>query len=84
MKWKELGYEDISWEVEEDIATFQTQIDRFNKIKARRAVNPKKRKGPGNDKEVSKKRKDFKAFEETPKYLTGGLNFLELLIPILF
>eukprot|EP00250_Pteridium_aquilinum_P017954 c23861_g1_i1 orf=626-5110(-) len=73
VKWKELGYEDISWEVEEDIATFQTQIDRFNKIKSRRAVNPKKRKGPGNEKEVSKKRKDFKAFEETPKSLTGGV-----------
>lgn len=82
VKWKELGYEDISWEVEEDIATFETQIDRFNKIKSRRAINPKKRKSPGNDKEVSKKCKDFKAFEETPKYLTEGLNFLELLIPL--
>ncbi|KAI5063399.1 hypothetical protein GOP47_0021946 [Adiantum capillus-veneris] len=77
VKWKELGYEDISWEVEEDIATFQAQIDRFNKIKSRRAVsstiNPKKRKGPGNEKETSKKRKEFKAFEETPKCLTGGV-----------
>lgn len=73
VKWKELGYEDTSWEVEEDIATFQTQIDRFNKIKSRRAVNPKKRKNQGNEKEVLKKRKDFKALDETPKYLTGGV-----------
>ncbi|MCO5577201.1 hypothetical protein L7F22_031025 [Adiantum nelumboides] len=77
VKWKELGYEDIFWEVEEDIATFQAQIDRFNKIKSRRAVssimNPKKRKGSGNEKETFKKRKEFKAFEETPKCLTGGV-----------
>ncbi|MCO5576552.1 hypothetical protein L7F22_030364 [Adiantum nelumboides] len=77
VKWKELGYEDVSWEVEEDIATFQAQIDRFNKIKIRQAVssiiNPKKRKGPGNEKETFKKRKEFKAFEETPKGLTGGV-----------
>lgn len=73
VKWKELGYDDISWEVEEDIATFQAQIDRFNKIKSRRAITPKKRKGAGNDREVFKKRKDFKAFDETPKCLTGGV-----------
>ncbi|KAH7280823.1 hypothetical protein KP509_36G015700 [Ceratopteris richardii] len=77
VKWKELGYEDISWEVEEDIATFQAQIDRFNKIKSRRAVGStapsKKRKSTGNEKEVAKKRKEFKAFEETPKCLTGGV-----------
>lgn len=73
VKWKELGYEDVTWELEEDIAMFDCQIDRFNKLKAKRASNPKKRKGLGNDREVQKKRKEFKAFEETPKCLVGGI-----------
>ena len=73
VKWKELGYEDTSWEVEEDISMFDVQIERYDKLKSRRAITPKKRKGPGNDREVQKKRKEFKAFEETPKCLIGGL-----------
>lgn len=75
VKWKELGYEDISWEVEDDISTFQVQIDRFNTIRARGSVRTtKKRKGSVHEsKDAKKKHKDFKAFEETPKFLSRGV-----------
>ena len=61
VKWKELGYEDISWEVEDDISTFQVQIDRFNTIRARGSVRTtKKRKGSVHEsKDAKKKHKDF-------------------------
>lgn len=36
MKWKELGYEHCSWEVESDISAFQPQIEKFKVIQSRR------------------------------------------------
>eukprot|EP00249_Psilotum_nudum_P029018 c3912_g1_i1 orf=833-2041(+) len=75
VKWKDLGYEDVTWEVEKDIAPFQAQVDRFNLLRNRRpGPTPKKRKGSALDnRETKRRRKEFKAYEETPKFLPGGI-----------
>ncbi|KAH8939040.1 hypothetical protein BDL97_15G016300 [Sphagnum fallax] len=82
VKWKDLGYDEVTWEVEDDVAPFQTEITKFKSIMAR----TKKRKGSTLDnKELKRQRKDFKPFDDTPKFLVGGslhpyqlegLNFL--------
>ncbi|CAK9195050.1 unnamed protein product [Sphagnum troendelagicum] len=82
VKWKELGYDEATWEVKEDVAPFQTEVAKYKSIMAR----GKKRKGTTLDnKEPKRQRKDFKPFENTPKFLLGGslhpyqlegLNFL--------
>jgi chromodomain-helicase-DNA-binding protein 4 len=82
VKWKDLGYDEVTWEVEDDVAPFQTEITKFKSIMAR----TKKRKGSTLDnKELKRQRRDFKPFEDTPKFLVGGslhpyqlegLNFL--------
>ncbi|KAG0608643.1 hypothetical protein M758_8G121700 [Ceratodon purpureus] len=84
VKWKELGYDEATWEVKEDISTFQAEIDKYKEIMSRQSA--KKRKGPALDQRDSKRRKkDFKPFKKTPKFLVGGslhpyqlegLNFL--------
>lgn len=35
VKWRELPYDECSWEVKSDISTFQPQIERFNMIQSR-------------------------------------------------
>jgi hypothetical protein len=35
VKWKELTYEECTWENESDISAFQPQIQRFNEIRSR-------------------------------------------------
>ncbi|KAG0556719.1 hypothetical protein KC19_11G074300 [Ceratodon purpureus] len=84
VKWKELGYDEATWEVEEDVAAFQAEVDKFKEVMSRQAL--KKRKGSALDnKDLKRRRKDFKPFKKTPKFLVGGslhpyqlegLNFL--------
>ncbi|XP_024359262.1 CHD3-type chromatin-remodeling factor PICKLE isoform X2 [Physcomitrium patens] len=84
VKWKELGYDEATWEVEEDVLAFQAEVDKFKEIMSRQAL--KKRKGSALDnKDLKRRRKDFKPFKKTPKFLVGGslhpyqlegLNFL--------
>jgi chromodomain-helicase-DNA-binding protein 4 len=75
VKWKELGYDEATWEVKEDVAPFQTEVAKFKSIMAR----GKKRKGTTLDnKEPKRQRKDFKPFENTPKFLVGGKNAIKL------
>ncbi|XP_057845926.2 CHD3-type chromatin-remodeling factor PICKLE [Cryptomeria japonica] len=87
VKWKELQYDECTWEVEEDISAFRAEIERFNSIKARGQVKmARKRKGSASDgKEAKRRRKDFEQYDQTPDFLTGGtlhpyqlegLNFL--------
>jgi chromodomain-helicase-DNA-binding protein 4 len=72
VKWKELGYDETTWEVEDDVAAFQAEIEKFKEIMDRQAL--KKRKGPVLDNKDSKRRrKDFKPFKKTPKFLVGGI-----------
>lgn len=35
VKWRELPYDECSWEIKSDISTFQPQIERFNMIQSR-------------------------------------------------
>ena len=64
MKWKELTYEECTWEHESDISVFQPQIERYNEILSRRKKS--------NDKSKSASR-DMRIADGTPKFLTGGM-----------
>jgi len=89
VKWKELAYDECTWEVEDDISAFRAEIERFNSIKARVKVQsqtPRKRKGFSVDgKETKRRRKSFEQYDQTPEFIVGGtlhpyqlegLNFL--------
>ncbi|XP_062228270.1 CHD3-type chromatin-remodeling factor PICKLE-like [Phragmites australis] len=63
VKWKELSYDECTWESESDISAFQTQIERFNEIQSRR------KKSGDKGKSVTRETRQFK---ESPKFLSGG------------
>ncbi|WVZ82247.1 hypothetical protein U9M48_029533 [Paspalum notatum var. saurae] len=76
VKWKELTYEECTWETESDISAFQPQIERFNEIQSRR------KKSGDKGKSATREQRQFK---ESPTFLSGGtlhpyqlegLNFL--------
>ncbi|CAN6214832.1 unnamed protein product [Urochloa humidicola] len=73
VKWKELNYDECTWESESDISAFQPQIERFNEIQSRRKKYGEKGK------------RESRHFKESPAFLSGGtlhpyqlegLNFL--------
>jgi chromodomain-helicase-DNA-binding protein 4 len=64
VKWKELSYEECTWENESDISVFQPQIERYSEILSRR-------KKP-TDKSKSGKR-EMRHVDGTPKFLIGGM-----------
>uniref|UniRef100_A0A0D9WMM4 CHD3-type chromatin-remodeling factor PICKLE n=1 Tax=Leersia perrieri TaxID=77586 RepID=A0A0D9WMM4_9ORYZ len=75
VKWKELNYDECTWENESDISVFQPQIERFNEIQSRRKKSTDKCKGV----------REQRQYKESPKFLSGGtlhpyqlegLNFL--------
>lgn len=73
VKWKELGYDEATWEVEEDVLAFQAEVDKFKEIMSRQAL--RKRKGSVLDnKDLKRRRRDFKPFKKTPKFLVGGID----------
>ncbi|GAB2223116.1 hypothetical protein Droror1_Dr00017253 [Drosera rotundifolia] len=84
VKWKELNYDECSWELESDISAFQAEIERFNRIQSRRRKKSNKQKSTdAND--LQKKPKEFQQYESSPDFLSGGslhpyqlegLNFL--------
>ncbi|XP_021769423.1 CHD3-type chromatin-remodeling factor PICKLE-like [Chenopodium quinoa] len=86
VKWKELQYDECSWEFESDISDFRPDIERFNKIQSRRRRHSNKLKNIHRDSaESHKKPKEFQHYEQSPEFLTGGslhpyqlegLNFL--------
>ncbi|XP_024544547.1 CHD3-type chromatin-remodeling factor PICKLE [Selaginella moellendorffii] len=65
VKWKELGYDEATWEVKEDIAQFQSQIDYYEKIAKR---GPRKTK-----RTAARHQKTFTQFETTPDFLSDGV-----------
>ncbi|KAK8938192.1 CHD3-type chromatin-remodeling factor PICKLE [Platanthera guangdongensis] len=84
VKWKELPYDECSWEVQSDISTFRSQIDRFKNIQSRsgrrKNMNLKR-----DSLDTKSKVKEFQQFEKSPQFLSGGalhpyqlegLNFL--------
>ncbi|TVU12298.1 hypothetical protein EJB05_45935 [Eragrostis curvula] len=75
VKWKELSYDECTWENESDISVFRAEIERFNEIQSRG-------KSSGDR---GKATRDPRKFKESPKFLSGGtlhpyqlegLNFL--------
>ena len=74
MKWKELPYDECYWESESDIASFQQEIERFNKIKSRRKGSLAKQKSSSHDvTDAKKKQKEFQQYESSPVFLSGGI-----------
>ncbi|VAI71327.1 unnamed protein product [Triticum turgidum subsp. durum] len=76
VKWKELSYDECTWESESDISVFQPQIERYNEILSRRKKSTDKSKNAD---------RAMRHAEQTPEFLTGGklhpyqlegLNFL--------
>lgn len=76
VKWKELTYDDCTWENESDISVFQPQIERFNEIQSRRKKSIEKSKSAN---------REMRHVDGTPEFLSGGtlhpyqlegLNFL--------
>nr|CAD1825673.1 unnamed protein product [Ananas comosus var. bracteatus] len=64
VKWKELPYDECTWEVESDISAFQSQIERFNMIQSRRHKKPPIKSKNGN--------RDTLSYEQSPEFLSGG------------
>ncbi|CAM6088601.1 unnamed protein product [Calypogeia fissa] len=88
VKWKDLGYDELSWELEEDVAPFQAEIGKYKGLLQKGAAKAlmKRKLAAGLEvKEAKRRRKEIKAFKKTPKFLHGGslhrfqmdgLNFL--------
>ncbi|KAG8381710.1 hypothetical protein BUALT_Bualt05G0001000 [Buddleja alternifolia] len=86
VKWKELPHDECSWELESDIASFQKEIERFNKIQTRYdKVSAAKNSNLRDAMESKKKQKVFQQHGSSPDFLSGGslhpyqlegLNFL--------
>ncbi|KAL8108884.1 CHD3-type chromatin-remodeling factor PICKLE isoform X1 [Apium graveolens] len=86
VKWKELSYDECSWEFESDISSFQPEIEKFKKIRSRYGKEAFRKKKIGREAaELKAKQKEFQQYEKSPEFLTGGslhpyqlegLNFL--------
>ncbi|XP_011622141.1 CHD3-type chromatin-remodeling factor PICKLE isoform X2 [Amborella trichopoda] len=85
VKWKELSYDECTWEVGSDISPFQSKIDRFYSLQSKADKKSKSKNSNRGTKEAKRKQKDFQQFDKTPDFLSGGslhpyqlegLNFL--------
>ncbi|KAK2452874.1 protein CHROMATIN REMODELING [Trifolium repens] len=87
VKWKELPYDESTWELESDISTFQAEIERFNlfQSRSRKFSYDKQKRSVNNDAGLTKQQKEFQQYERSPEFLSGGtlhpyqlegLNFL--------
>ncbi|CAA6661665.1 unnamed protein product [Spirodela intermedia] len=86
VKWKELPYDECSWEFESDISAFQPQIDRYSLIQSKASKTFTRHKiSTRTTKELKQKQKEFQQYEHSPTFLSGGslhpyqlegLNFL--------
>ncbi|KAG0504100.1 hypothetical protein HPP92_004172 [Vanilla planifolia] len=73
VKWKELPYDECSWEVESDISIFQMQIERFNSIRLRGDKKLNNRSKYLNHDMDPVPKKEFQHFEKSPDFLSGGV-----------
>ncbi|KAL3656097.1 hypothetical protein CASFOL_000493 [Castilleja foliolosa] len=86
VKWKELSYDECSWELESTIASFHKDIEKFNRIQSQYyKVSAAKQKRKLSDCMEIKKKHEFQQYEKSPEFLSGGslhpyqlegLNFL--------
>lgn len=73
MKWKELSYDECSWEFESDISSFQAEIEKYKKIRSRYGKEAfRKQKISRDAAELKAKQKEFQQYEKSPEFLTGG------------
>lgn len=73
VKWKELPYDECYWESEDDISTFQPEIERFHRIQSRsHKLSGKQKTSLKDAPESKKKHKEFQQFEHSPEFLSGG------------
>ena len=63
MKWKELSYEECTWENESDISVFQPQIERYHEIISRRKKSDKSKSA----------NREMRHVDRTPEFLSGGM-----------
>lgn len=75
VKWKELQYDECSWESESDISAFESEIERFHIIQARRRRHSSKMRSLLRDSESHKKPKEFLQYEQSPDFLIGGILY---------
>lgn len=78
VKWKELSYEECSWEFQFDISSFQSEIDKFNKIRSRYGKETSKKPKSSRDAVLKAKQKEFQQYEKSPEFLTGGMEIFVL------
>lgn len=75
MKWKELSYDECSWEFESDISSFQLEIEKFKKIRSRYGKEALRKQKVGREAaELKAKQKEFQQYEKSPEFLTGGMD----------
>lgn len=72
VKWKELPYDECSWEFQSDISSFQSEIDKFNRIRSRYGKETLKKPKSSRDAALRAKQKEFQQYEKSPEFLTGG------------
>ncbi|RDY08117.1 CHD3-type chromatin-remodeling factor PICKLE, partial [Mucuna pruriens] len=87
VKWKGLPYDECYWELESDISSFHTEIERFNTLQSRpwKKFSSKKKSSVEDGAASNKQQKEFQQYEHSPQFLSGGtlhsyqlegLNFL--------
>ncbi|XP_035832150.1 uncharacterized protein LOC110884355 isoform X3 [Helianthus annuus] len=85
VKWVGLNYDECYWESESDIASFQQQIENFNRLQSRYRKLRKQKSNVRDGFDSKNKSKEFQQFEKSPEFLPGGelhpyqlegLNFL--------
>lgn len=72
MKWKELPYDECSWEVESDITSFRSDIEKFDRIHSQKLTAGKQKSNFRDAMEVKSRQKDFQQCESSPDFLSGG------------
>ncbi|KAG6409519.1 hypothetical protein SASPL_127559 [Salvia splendens] len=85
VKWKELPYDECSWELESDISSFHSEIENYEKRQTRKVSAGKQKSSLHDAMEIKNRPKDFQQYESSPDFLSGGslhpyqlegLNFL--------
>lgn len=73
VKWKELPYDECSWEMGSDIESYQSEIEKFERIQSRKGSAGKQKSNLRDAMEVKNRQKDFQQYESSPDFLSGGI-----------
>ncbi|KAL3650669.1 hypothetical protein CASFOL_007072 [Castilleja foliolosa] len=73
VKWKELSYDECSWELEASVASYHKEIEKFNRIESQHdKVSAAKQKSKLQDAMEVKRKHEFQQYEKSPEFLSGG------------